>query len=560
MKSDQCSTRNGGKILVDALVSHGVSHLFCVPGESYLPVLDALLDQDSIQTVVCRQEGGAAMMADAYGKLADKPGVCFVTRGPGAANAASGLHVAQQDSTPLILFIGQVEQSMAGREAFQEIDFKLMFGSIAKLVEQIDDPKRIPEIVSRAFHIAVNGRPGPVVITLPEDMLLASAKVEDVEAYRKTESSIGNYEINSLDLLLSNAKRPLVISGGRSWSKGARKAFHKFASNWNLPITAAFRYQDCFDNSNNHYVGDIGIGINPNLKSAILNADLLIVFCVRLGEITTSGYTLISVPKPKQLLIHVYPGVEELGRVYRPTLAINAGPNRLFKALGKIEPSFEPPWNKWRQDLRASYIDWSKPTPQPGSVQLGSIIEAICDEVPRDTIITNGAGNYTGWLHRYYKYRDSGTQLGPTSGSMGYGLPAAIAAKLLNPSRTVVAFAGDGCFLMTSQELATAVQYDLAIVIVVVNNGMYGTIRMHQERLYPGRVSGTDLLNPDFFTYARAFGAHAEKVYQTKDFLPAFKRAISQNRPSLIEIIADPEVISPHGTVKDLQTPNGIAN
>ena len=560
MKSDKCPSRSGGKILVDALISHGVSHLFCVPGESYLPVLDALFDQDSIQTIACRQEGGAAMMADAYGKLTDKPGVCFVTRGPGGTNAASGLHVAQQDSTPLILFIGQVHKSMAGREAFQEVDFKLMFGSIAKLVEQIDDPKRIPEIISRAFHTAVNGRPGPVVITLPEDMLLVPAEVENMEAYRKTEPSIGDFEVKSLKLLLSNSKRPLVISGGRSWSKEARKAFHNFAAVWNLPVAAAFRYQDCFDNSDDHYVGDVGIGINPRLRSAILNADLLIVFCVRLGEITTSGYKLIDVPKPKQLLIHVYPGAEELGRVYRPTLAINAGPNRLFKALGEIEPSCELSWDKWRKDLRESYVNWSKPKSQPEPVQLGNIIQDIYNELPSDAIISNGAGNYTAWLHRYYKYRESGTQLGPTSGSMGYGLPAAIAAKLLNPSRIVVAFAGDGCFLMTGQELATAVQYNLGIVIIVINNSMYGTIRMHQERLYPGRVIGTDLRNPDFCTYARAFGADAEKVQQTKHFLPAFQKALSRNRLSLIEVITDPEVISPSSTIKELQTSKGITN
>lgn len=546
-------SRSGGRVLVDALHSHGVTHVFCVPGESYLPVLDALLDQNYIRTVVCRQESGASMMADAYGKLTHQPGICFVTRGPGATNAAAGVHVAQQDSTPLILFVGQVARSMAGREAFQEVDFKSMFGSLAKRVEQIEDAARIPEIVSRAFHTAVNGRPGPVVITLPEDMLSDSVQVQDAGPYQKVESSLGELEAKTFNRLLSAAERPLVIVGGRGWAPESRKALHHFASNWNLPVAAAFRYQDCFDNNNDHYVGDVGIGINSSLKSAILSADLLLAFFVRLGEITTSGYSLVDVPVPNQLLIHVYPGSEELGRVYQPNLAINAGPNRLFDIISKIQPVSKPIWGKWREELRTTYIAWSTPGSQSSAVQLDQIIKSLRSELPEDSIITNGAGNYTGWLHRYYRYSFPGTQLGPTSGSMGYGLPAAIAAKLLAPERTVIAFSGDGCFLMTAQELATAVQCELSIVIVVVNNGMYGTIRMHQERRYPGRVSSTELLNPDFCAFARAFGAYAEQVRKTENFIPAFRRALAERRPSVIEIITDPENITPDRTLSEIR-------
>lgn len=545
--------RSGGQILVDALCLHGVTHVFCVPGESYLPVLDALFNESPIRTIVCRQEGGAAMMADAYGKLTHQPGICFVTRGPGATNAAAGVHIAQQDSTPLILFVGQVERSAAGREAFQEIDLRSMFGSLTKRVEQIEDLRRIPEIISRAFHTAVNGRPGPVVVILPEDVLSELARVRDAGPYQKAESSPGDLEAKALDGLLRAAQRPLIIAGGRGWQPESRQAFHRFASTWDLPVAAAFRYQDCFDNNSEQYIGDVGIGINPKLKSAIRDADLLLAFCVRLGEVTTSGYTLIDVPTPRQLLVHVYPGAEELGSVYQANLAINAGPNRLFDVISKIEPPSRLMWRTWRRNLRAAYVDWSEPQGQPGALQLGQVIKSLRAELPRDAIITNGAGNYTAWLHRYYSYSEAGSQLAPTSGSMGYGLPAAIAAKLLQPERTVIAFSGDGCFLMTGQELATAVQYKLPIVIVLVNNGMYGTIRMHQEKRYPGRIAGTSLLNPNFCEFAAAFGAHAEQVIETEQFIPALRRAITKTRPSLIEIVIDPDVISPDQTLTQIQ-------
>ena len=493
------------------------------------------------------------MMADAYGKLTRRPGICLVTRGPGATNAAAGVHIAAQDSTPLILLIGQVARDATGREAFQEVDFKSMFGSLAKRVEQIEDPSRIPEIMSRAFHTATNGRAGPVVIALPEDMLTECARVGDTAPYQQVEPSPGALELEELERLLQAAQRPLVIIGGHGWCLDAREAFHRFASLWDLPVAAAFRYQDSFDNSGEQYVGDIGVGINPKLKTAVHDADLVLAICVRLGEVTTSGYTIIDLPTPSQQLVHVYPGMEELGSVYRADLAINAGPNRFTDAVQKIEAPSALPWSKWRRQLRDDYLAWSEPRPQPGTVQLGEIIRSLRAELPRDAVVTNGAGNYTAWLHRHHSYCAPGSQLAPTSGSMGYGLPAAIAAKLLQPQRTAIAFSGDGCFLMTGQELATAVQYELSLVVILINNGMYGTIRMHQEKRYPGRISGTDLVNPDFCKLAVAFGAYAERVKETKEFIPALRRAVANNGPTLIELMVDPNAISPNQTLAEIR-------
>jgi acetolactate synthase-1/2/3 large subunit len=493
------------------------------------------------------------MMADAYGKLTHRPGICLVTRGPGATNAAAGVHIAAQDSTPLILFIGQVARDAAGREAFQEVDFKSMFGSLAKRVDQIEDPSRIPEVVSRAFHTATNGRAGPVVVALPEDMLTEYVRVRDTARYQVVEASPGIVELGELERLLRAAQRPLAIIGGRGWSLDARQEIHRFASLWNLPVAAAFRYQDSFDNSAEQYVGDVGLGINPKLKSAIHDADLILAICVRLGEVTTSGYTIIDLPTPRQRLVHVYPGMEELGSVYRADLAINAGPNRFTDAIKQFASPSKPRWSEWCRQLRSDYLAWSAPQRQPGALQLGEVIRSLSTELPRDTIVTNGAGNYTAWVHRHHQYCTSRSQLAPTSGSMGYGLPAAIAAKLLQPQRTVIAFSGDGCFLMTSQELATAVQYELSLVVILVNNGMFGTIRMHQEKRYPGRVSGTDLVNPDFCKLAMAHGAHAERVKETKEFIPALQRALVDNRPSLIELIVDPDGITPAQTLAELR-------
>ena len=545
--------RTGGRILVDALRQHGTDLVFCVPGESFLAVLDALHDATSIRTIVCRQEGGAAMMAEAHGKLTSRPGVCMVTRGPGVANAMSGLHIAAQDSTPMILFVGQVGRDMAGREAFQEIEYRVLFSDMAKSVEQIEDPARIPEIVSRAFHTAVNGRAGPVVVVLPEDMLTAEAVVPDAGPYQRVEPAPADEDLNQLRQLLDRSERPLAIIGGHGWRVGSRDAFADFASRWDLPVAAAFRFQDRFDNTHDHYVGDVGIGINPVLADAVRNADVLLAVGIRLGEMTTSGYSLLQSPCPRQQLVHVYPGVEELGRVYQSALAINAGPNRFAHAVARLQPQRKPVWSESTASLRESYLAWRQPLEHPGPLQLGEVVDLLADELPADAIICNGAGNYSAWVHRHYRYRDLPSQLAPTSGSMGYGLPAAIAAKLAYPERAVLAFAGDGCFLMTGQELATAVKYATAVVIVVVNNGMYGTIRMHQERHYPGRISNTGLVNPDFTALASAYGIYSEKVDTTADFLPAFRRASRANGPALLELTIDPETISPVATVSSLR-------
>ena len=547
-------TRNGGQILIDALLAQGTDHVFCVPGESFLAALDALHDHDAIRTVVCRHEGAAAMMADAYGKLTHRPGVCFVTRGPGATNAASGVHIAAQDSTPLVLFVGQVARGAAGREAFQEIDYRSMYGGIAKRVEQIEDPARIPEIVSRAFHTAVNGRAGPVVIALPEDMLAETAVAVDVEGFRIAEAAPAPDAMRRLETMLRDSVRPLMIVGGRGWTGSSRDAVQAFAAAWDLRVAAAFRYQDRFDNDLDHYVGELGLGVNPRLRAAVEESDLLIVLGARLGELTTGSYTLVDIPRPRQRFVHITPGAEELGSVYYADLAINAGPNRFAEALADLgAPPRDPAWARLRRQAREDYLGWIEPTPVPGAVNLGEIVASLREVLPAQAIVSNGAGNYTAWIHRFHRYRELGGQLAPTAGSMGYGLPAAVAAKLVQPERPAVAFAGDGCFLMTAQELATAVRHDLALVVVVVNNGMLGTIRMHQELRYPGRVIGTDLTNPDFCALARAFGAHAEKVERTEAFAPALGRSLEAGGPALIELVVDAEAISSTRTLSEIQ-------
>ncbi|MBO67919.1 MAG: thiamine pyrophosphate-binding protein [Acidiferrobacteraceae bacterium] len=546
--------RSGGQILVDALRQHGTTHIFCVPGESYLPVLDALIDEQTISTVVCRHEGGAAMMADAYGKLTHRPGICFVTRGPGAANAVAGLHIAAQDSTPMILFVGQVPTNFIGREAFQEVDFKSMFDLLAKRVERVTDVKRIPEILSRAFHTANNGRAGPVVVELPEDVLRAQGVVDQVKPFVRVEASPGIEEMERFCHLLKNAKKPVVIVGGRGWSPRSRTIFQNFISAWNLPVAAAFRYQDVYDNTSRQYIGDVGIGINPKLKEAIISSDLLIAVCIRLGEITTSNYRIINAPTPCHPLVHIYPSIEELGSVYSADLYVNAGPNRFAEALEKLRPPVRYAWSSWSKELHDNYLSWTRPSKQTSRIHLGEIVKSLEKELGSKAVITNGAGNYTTWLHRYYRYSLPGSQLAPTSGSMGYGLPAAIVAKLLHPQCVSIALAGDGCFLMTSQELATAVKYDLSVTIIVVNNEMYGTIRMHQEINYPERISGTDLVNPDFCQLARAYGAYAERIDTTNQFLPALRRAIKFSGPSLIEIITDKEHITSSQTLSSIQS------
>ncbi len=548
-------SRSGGQILVDALRINGVERAFCVPGESYLAVLDALYDaQDQIDLVVCRQEGGAAYMAEAYGKLTGKPGICFVTRGPGATNASVGVHTAFQDSTPMILFIGQVARDQRDREAFQEIDFRAMFAPLAKWVVQIDDTRRIPELVSQAFHRAMNGRPGPVVVSLPEDMLTDMASVADAGPARVIEPHANAADIQALRQLLHRAERPLMILGGGGWNARAVADIRRFAERHDLPVAASFRCQDLFDNTHPNYAGDLGFAAGPKLVQAVKDADLLLVVGARLGEVSTNGYTTVEIPVPRQTLVHVHPGIEELGRVYQPTLAINSGMTT-FAALAAELPEMEG--NRcpdWRAALNRNYRDNLVAQPSPGAVQMADVIAWLRDRLPADAILTNGAGNYAVWVQRFYQYRQFRTQLGPTNGSMGYGVPAAVAAKLTCPARTVIAFAGDGCFLMNGQEIATAAHYGANVIFIVVNNGMYGTIRMHQERNYPGRVSGTDLSNPDFAALARAHGLHGETVESTEDFPAAFERCNAAGVPSLIEIRIDPEAITPRQSLSQIRS------
>ncbi|MFC0245424.1 thiamine pyrophosphate-binding protein [Falsochrobactrum ovis] len=546
--------RTGGQILVDALRIHGVDRVFCVPGESYLAALDAFHDvSEEIDLIVCRQEGGAAYMADAYGKLTGKPGICFVTRGPGATNASVGVHTAFQDSTPMLLFIGQVASDQVEREAFQELDYRRMFGQMAKWVVQIDDAERIPELISQAFHRAVNGRPGPVVIALPEDMLTDYAAVSDAPAYRQVEIYPGAEQLQQMRELIAQTERPLMIVGGGGWDAEATRHLQKFAENMSLPVAASFRCQDIFDNTHRLYAGEMGTSISPDLIKRVKNADLLVVVGARLGEMTTQSYELIDIPVPKQKLIHIHPGAEELGRVYHANLPINATVPAFTRAAASLEAIDNPSWTEWAESANADYRDNIKTPTIPGNVQMGAIMQWLRDHLPADAIITNGAGNYSAWPHRFYQYRTYRSQLAPTNGSMGYGVPAAIAAKLTSPERSVIAFAGDGCFLMNGQELATAAQYGANAIFIVVNNGMYGTIRMHQERTYPGRVSGTGLANPDFAALARAYGLHGETVEKTEDFYEAFNRCERSGKPALIEIRIDPEALSPKMTLSQMR-------
>jgi len=552
MKSD-LKTRHGGRILADALVAQGVRLAFGVPGESYLPVLDGLHDlQDRLRFIVCRQEGGASYMAEAYGKLTGEPGVLFVTRGPGATNGAIGVHTGFQDSTPMVVFIGQVPNEFVEREAFQEIDYRRMYGQMAKWVAQIDRVERIPEYVSRAFHTAVAGRPGPVVLALPEDTLFSDAAVADVPRHHVVRAAPAPADIERLRRLLADAQRPFVLVGGGGWSAEACRGLKKWIESNGLPVGTSFRCQDLFDNRSANYVGDVGIGINPKLAERVKQADVLLVIGARLGEMTTSAYSLVDAPVPRQALVHVHGGAEELGRVYRPALAINSGMAQFLDAVSGL--SFDKAeWRASTATARKEFLEWTEPRPMPGAVQYGEIIRWLSDHLPEDAIIAGGAGNFASWLHRHFRYKGFRTQLGPTNGSMGYGYPAAVAAKLAASGRTVFALCGDGDFLMNGQEIATAVQYGANFVAVVVNNGLYGTIRMHQEREYPGRVFGTALSNPDFAAYARAFGGHGETVERTADFAPAYERAVASGKPALIELRIDPDAITPATTLSAIR-------
>tara|TARA_R110000772_G_scaffold49123_3_gene112445 strand:+ start:5674 stop:7359 length:1686 start_codon:yes stop_codon:yes gene_type:complete len=546
--------QTGARLLVETLVANGVDRAFCVPGESYLAVLDAMVDAPGIDLVICRQEGGAAIMADADGKMTGKPGICFVTRGPGATNASAGVHIAFQDSTPMILFIGQVARHQVEREAFQEIDYRRMFGEMAKWVAQIEDPARVPEYVSHAFHTAMSGRPGPVVLALPEDMLTEEVlkQVAIPGPAHVVQAHPGPDAMAQLRAMMETAERPLMILGGGSWTEQAAEDIRAFAEANNLPTSVSFRRQDLLPNDHPLYAGDVGIGINPKLAERVKTSDLILAVGPRLGEMTTGGYSLLDIPVPKQRLVHIHPGAEELGRVYRAELAMNSGMPG-FAAAAKAMAPVTGRWDNWAGTAHDEYLAWTEPPETPGDVQMGRIISWLRDELPADAMICNGAGNYTAWVHRFYRYRGYATQLAPTSGSMGYGVPAAVAAKLRHPERDVVCFAGDGCFLMTGQEMATAKQYGANVIFIVVNNGMYGTIRMHQEREYPSRVSGTQLVNPDFAALAKAYGATGEVVTETAQFADAFARAKAADSPALIELRTDPEAITPTATLSGLR-------
>jgi acetolactate synthase I/II/III large subunit len=546
--------RTGGQILVDQLIVHGVDHLFCVPGESYLAALDALHDA-AINVTVCRQEGGAAMMAEAYGKLTGRPGICFVTRGPGATNASPGLHIARQDSSPMILFVGQVAREMREREAFQELDYRAVFGSIAKWVTEVEHPARFPELVSRAFHVATSGRPGPVVVALPEDTLTDEAAVADAPPYEASETHPALAQMSELQKLLWAAERPIAILGGSRWSAQATQRFARFAERFALPVACSFRRQMLFSAEHSCFAGDLGIGPNPKLLARMKDADVVLLVGGRLSEMPSQSYTLFDIPAPRQTLVHVHPDAEELGRVYRPHLAVNASPIAFSAALEGVEPPNEIVWADRTRAAHAEYRAWSDPAAikTPGAVQMGPTMAHLREALPADAILCNGAGNFSAWVHRFWPFRHYGTQLAPTSGSMGYGIPAAVAAKRIHPGRTIVAFAGDGDFLMNGQEFATAVQYDLAIVVILLDNGMYGTIRMHQEREYPGRISATMLKNPDFSAYARAFGGHGERVERTEEFAPALERALKSGKPAILHCLIDPEAITPTTTLTALR-------
>lgn len=548
------SALTGAQVLVEQLKLHGADKIYGVPGESYLSVLDALVDAPELDFITCRQESGAAMMAEAYGKLTGKPGICMVTRGPGATNASAGVHVAFQDSTPMILFIGQVARDMMDREAFQEIDYRRMFGQMAKWVAQIDDADRMDEYIARAYQVAVSGRPGPVVLALPEDMLSGPAKAPaKLSRYKVTTSAPAPQDMADLSEALKQAEKPLIIVGGGGWSKTCQSLLEEFAARENIPVTASFRCQDYVNNDLDVYGGHVGIGIDANLAKSIGESDLLVVIGARLGEMTTNGYEVLKPPKLDQKLIHIYPQAEELGRVYQPDLGIVSTSEAFLQALLGQKGLNADKRADWCAAVRQNYVKFSQPVAQIGDVQMCDVITHLRAEMPDNTVLTNGAGNYSIWGHRFFGYRGYGTQLAPTSGSMGYGLPAAVAAASIDADRPVVCLAGDGCFMMTCQEFSTAVQAGLKLIVIVVNNSMYGTIRMHQEKRFAHRISGTALQNPDFAAMARAMGGLGLRVEKNDEFADALAQAKAFDGVSLIEIIVDNQVITPNLTLDDLR-------
>lgn len=551
------TTKIAGHLLVECLLAQGVTHAFGVPGESYLAVLDGLhLHRNAIQFVTCRQEGGAAFMAEAQGKLTGRPGICFVTRGPGATNASIGVHTAFQDSTPMILFVGDVASDTRDREAFQEMDYTHFFGpstkGMAKRVERVDDPERLPEYVARAFATAMNGRPGPVVLVLPEDMLTQPVKAQALGRVEPVQTWSDPAALQTLRDMLLMARKPLVMAGGGGWTPLAAQALQRFAENWQLPVTNAFRFQDTFDNHHPLYAGDVGIGIGPALAQRVRDADLIVAIGPRLGEMTTGGYTLLQAPKTHQKLVHIHASAEELNRIYQADLAIHATMNAAAFCLEGLSAPAEPTWVDWAESAHADYLDNLKPQALPGSIDMPSIVATLQKHLPADAVLTNGAGNFASWMHRFYKHhglvKGHKTQLAPTVGAMGYGVPAGIAANLLT-GRAAFTIAGDGDFLMNGQELATAVQHGGKSIILLLNNGMYGTIRMHQERDYPQHVTGSHLQNPDFTALAAAYGYVGVRIEKTPDFETALVAALARPQGTLIEVVLDPEVITTRGTL-----------
>ena len=543
--------RHGGRILADQLAIQGAERVFTVPGESFLALLDGLLDVN-IENIVCRQEGGAAMMAEAHGKLTGRPGVAIVTRGPGATNSSSGVHVAMHDSTPMLLLVGQVPRGHRDREAFQEVDIARFFQPIAKWTAAIDQTERIPEYISRAYHVAMAGRPGPVVLVLPEDVLHNTAIVRDGLFASPPVQAVAPSTAEAVATRLSESRRPIVIIGGSVWSENASARLAAVSEKFGLPVVASFRRQHYLDNRHRNYVGDMSGGMNPRLAEAIRESDCILALGCRLGDFPTQGYSLPAEPSAARPIIRVHPDPAEPGRVWPIDIAVTANPETFLMALARIDPVDPQPHQDWLQRCRLPLAEWRRPTPLPGKVQFSEILLFLSDHLPEDTILTNGAGNYAAFIHRYFCFKTYGTQVAPTSGSMGYGLPAAVAAKLAFPERTVLCFAGDGCFQMTMNELATAAQHNAAIVAVIANNGIYGTIRMHQEMKFPHRVSGTDLVNPDFAALGRAFGGHGETVTATDEFPAAFRRAAETGRPAVIDLKLDPEAVSTTGTLGEL--------
>ncbi len=543
--------RSGGRIVVDALRLHGVDCLFGVPGESYLEILDAIIDVP-LRFINCRHEGAAAHMAEAYGKLTGRPGVAIVTRGPGACHASIGLHVARQDQTPLILLVGQTPRGMLGREATQEIDIAAMFGWTTKWAGQIDDPGRIPEVLSRAFHLAVSGRPGPVAVALPEDMLRQTVAVMDTEPYGTARPSPGSADLAALRHHLGRAKQPLMVVGGGGWTAQASADLAAFAEANGLPTAADFRCQDMIDNRLSCYVGDLGIAKSPGLSRRLAEADLLLLVGSRLGDIATQGFSLVEAPNARPTLIHVFPDGDELGHVYRPDLAMVSGIPEFAKAARALEAVDSAPWHAWAEAARADYTTTLEPVICPGPLDMYAVMQTLNQALPEDAIITTDAGNFSGWPQRFHQYIRFPSQLGPRNGAMGYSVPAGIAAKVVAPERTVVSFVGDGGFQMSGLELATAVQHGLDPIVLVINNGLYGTIRMHQERRHPGRVSATELKNPDFAALGRAAGAFGASVARTEDFAPALEQALAAGRAAVLDLQLNPEAISTSTTLSAL--------